>query len=176
MNARTQRQHKPNKHGLKGWLLLGLVTLLPACSSPRTAVDLAPVGPAPLDQALQPNQGGLVVYSAYNLYGDPRYVMHHSDYSIASDDGKMVRQMANHIDRFDEGPRRIALAAGKYTVTARSAHYGKVNVPVVIQPERTTCVYLDGYPHPEAPSAAQSNVVRLPDGEIAGWSVLSTTK
>jgi hypothetical protein len=55
-------------------------------------------------------------------------------------------------------------------VRARSAHFGRVNVPVLIKERQTTFVYLDGLSHPEAASARQSNAVKLPDGEIVGWS------
>src|SRR5690242_5236598 len=160
-----------NTKRLVGWLSLGWMTLLPACSFHGTEVALAPVGPAPLEQPAGPNDGGLVVYSALNLYGDPRNIIHHSDYTVASADGKTARDVANHIDRFDKGPQRIVLPAGKYVVTARSAHNGRVKVPVIVEPKQTTFVYLDGYPHPGAPSAAQGDAVKLPNGEIAGWSV-----
>jgi hypothetical protein len=55
-------------------------------------------------------------------------------------------------------------------VRARSTHFGRINVPVVIHPHQTTFVYLDGASHAEAPSAQEKDVVRLPDGEVVGWS------
>jgi hypothetical protein len=80
------------------------------------------------------------------------------------------KEIINHVDRFDEGPIRLPLAPGSYYVRARSAHFGRVNVPVVIEARQTTYVYLDGSQHPEAPSPHQSSAVKLPDGEIVGWS------
>jgi hypothetical protein len=82
----------------------------------------------------------------------------------------MSKVIINHADRFDEGPIRLALPPGSYHVSARSAHFGRVNVPVIIKERQTTLVYLDGSSHPEAPSLQQTSTVRLPDGEIVGWS------
>jgi hypothetical protein len=122
------------------------------------------------------HEGTLLVYSAWELFGDPDSVNQHSSYVVASDDGKLVKQVQNHIDRFDEGPQPIAVSPGSYTVTAQAAHIGKVNVPVVVKERQTTFIFLDGYTHPEAPSPLQTNVVKLPNGEIAGWSVNAMAK
>jgi hypothetical protein len=74
------------------------------------------------------------------------------------------------VDRFDEGPIRLPLPPGSYHVTARSAHSGKVIIPVVIKERQTTFVYLDGSSHSGAPSASEVSAVKLPNGEIVGWS------
>src|SRR5262249_33183964 len=109
------------------------------------------------------------------LFGDPRTVGPYSAYAVGSDDGKTRLQIKNHLDRFDEGPQPVSLSPGKYMVTASSAKRGKVNVPVVIEEHRTTYVYLDGYPHPDAPASSQTNVVRFSDGQVVGWSAGSVS-
>ena len=86
----------------------------------------------------------------------------------------MSREVINHVDRFDEGPIQLPLSPGAYHVSARSAHYGRVSVPVVIEPRRTTIVYLDGRAHPEETAAEKASAVRLPNGEIVGWSSTQT--
>jgi hypothetical protein len=43
-------------------------------------------------------------------------------------------------------------------------------VPVVIKRGRTTVVYLESNIQPRVPKSAGTNVVRLPDGTIAGWA------
>jgi hypothetical protein len=147
-----------------------LLCLLPACSFHPNQAVLQPVGPPPQANLNPEHEGYLVVYSAWSNFVDQGSIGHHSRYTIASDDGKVSREIINHTDRFDEGPVRLALAPGSYRVRARSAHFGRVNVPVLIKERETTFVYLDGSSHPEAPSARQSNAVKLPDGEIVGWS------
>ena len=121
-------------------------------------------------------EGTLVVYSAWNLSGDPRYVLQRSSYVVATSDGKPAQEVQNHLDRFDEGPQPVSLSPGAYTVTAQSAHFGKVNVPVVIKENQTTFVYLDGYPHPETTSTLQTNLVMLPNGQVVGWSLGAAAK
>jgi hypothetical protein len=131
---------------------------------------LQPVGPAP---RANPNPGRercLVVYSAWSNFVDQGSTDHHSRYTISADDGAMSKEIINHLDRFDEGPIRLPLPAGAYHVRVRSAHFGRVNVPVVIKERQITFVYLDGSFHPEAPSARESSSVKLPDGEIVGCS------
>jgi hypothetical protein len=160
---------------LHAWIWLSMVTLVPACSFHQTPVALQPVGPAPMEESSPSLEGTLVVYSDLELFSDPPpYFNQHSSYTIASDDGKLVKHVPNHLAGFDEGPQPIALAPGSYTVTARSANFGRIEVPVVIKGRHTTFVYLDGQPHLNAPSTLQSNVVKLPDGQIVGWTANAT--
>lgn len=151
--------------------------LLTACSSAPKPVVLQPIGPAPQAVANRQTDGFLMVYSAWSNFVDPGSTGHHSRYWVTSDDGKIYKEVINHIDRFDEGPLRLALAPGSYHVRARSAHFGRVNLTVIIERQQTTFVYLDGAFHPEAPSADQRAAVTLPDGKIVGWSAtVATTK
>src|SRR5579859_1966302 len=126
--------------------LAGAIALLlvPGCSLHQNQAVLQPVGPAPAGRASQEADGYLVVYSAWSNFVDQGSTAHHSRYIVMADDGKMTREIINHADRFDEGPMRLPLQPGQYHVKARSAHFGRVTVPVIIKARQTTLVYLDG--------------------------------
>jgi hypothetical protein len=117
----------------------------------------------------------LVVYSTWSSFVDPGSVGHHSRYTIKAENGNMPKEVINHADRFDEGPIRLPLTPGSYQVTARSAHAGRVVVPVVIKERETTFVYLDGTSHRQVSPDRQLNAVKLPDGEIVGWAANTGT-
>ena len=88
--------------------------------------------------------GYLVVYSATDEVSDGDSAFNpHSSYVIYTSDGKFFRNVENHISRTDELPELVKLAAGSYTLEARSANDGYVRVPVVIKPGRQTIVDLD---------------------------------
>ena len=149
--------------------------VLTACSFHSKPPLIQSIGPAPRANTNPGPDGCLVVYSAWSNFVDPGSSGHHSRFTISADDGAMSKEIINHLDRFDEGPVRLALPAGGYHVRARSAHFGRVNVPVLIKERQITFVWLDGSFHPEAPSARESNAVKLPDGEIVGWSATVAT-
>jgi len=149
---------------------VGLVILATGCSSPPKASVVEAIGPAPSSMGAAESSGYLVVYSAWSNFVDQGSTGHHSRYILSSDNGKTSREVINHVDRFDEGPIRLPLAPGAYHVRARSAHFGRVNVPVVIQSRQTTVVYLDGRSHPQVPESEQAAAVKLPDGEVVGWA------
>jgi hypothetical protein len=88
--------------------------------------------------------GYLVVYSATDEVSDGDSAFNpHSSYVIYTIDGKVLRNVENHISRTDELPELVKLAAGSYTLEARSANHGYVRVPVVIKPGRQTILDLD---------------------------------
>ena len=147
-----------------------LLLMANGCSTPPAAAIVDRVGPAPQTSSSPDHSGYLVVYSAWSNFVDPGSTAHHSRFIVKADDGSVSREVINHADRFDEGPIQLPLAPGPYHVSARSAHFGRVNVPVVIEPWRTTIVYLDGRTHPEEKAAEKASAVRLPNGEIVGWS------
>ena len=153
-----------------------MLLLLPACSSPQKHAIVQPVGPAPQINARAENAGYLVVYSAWSHFVDQGSTGHHSRYTVSSDAPATSKVIINHADRFDEGPVRLPLSPGSYHVSARSTHFGRVNVPVIIQEGQTTLVYLDGSSHAEAPATPQTSTVRLPNGEIVGWSATVANK
>ena len=152
--------------------LIVSVTFISGCSFHSKPTVLEPVAPAPpglTENSKASNEGYLVVYSAWSSFVDPGSVGHHSRYTISADDGTLTREIINHADRFDEGPIRLPLGPGSYHVTARSAHAGRVVVPVVIKKRETTSVYLDGS-SPRGRSNQELHAVKLPNGEIVGWS------
>lgn len=152
--------------------LTGAAAMMPGCASNPTPVAVQAVGPAPREEANSSQDGYLVVYSAWGLVNEDKApVDHHSRYTITSDDGKINRVIINHVDRFDEGPIRVSLAAGSYKVSALSAHSGRVIVPVIVAPQQTTYVYLDGQTRPKLESGQQADLVKLPDGQVVGWAV-----
>ena len=149
---------------------VGILLIATSCSTPPKQAIVEPIGPVPQVSGATDNSGYLVVYSAWSNFVDQGSTGHHSRYTITADNGSISREIINHIDRFDEGPIQLPLTPGSYHVKARSAHFGRVNVPVVIQPHQTTVVYLDGRRHPEASASQPTSAVKLPDGEIIGWA------
>jgi len=147
-----------------------VLILMPACALQSHQALVQPVGPAPQRRADAATDGYLVVYSAWSNFVDQGSTGHHSRYTINSQDGKLLREVINHVDRFDEGPIQLPLAPGSYQIRARSAHFGRVTIPVIIQPRQTTFVYLDGSSHRNFPSDEKNDAVRMPNGEIVGWS------
>lgn len=150
-------------------VLAALFFAFSGCSWQPKQAMIQPVGPAPSGKDNATHFGYLVVYSAWSSFVDQGSTGHHSRYTLTSDNAAISKEVINHVDRFDEGPIRLPLHPGSYRVRARSAHFGRVNVPVIIQDGQTTFVYLDGAAHPQTPSE-QSSAVRLPNGEIVGWS------
>jgi hypothetical protein len=112
-----------------------------------------------------------VVYSAWSCF-DNYLTSEHSGYNIYLNDGKFLKYVPNAIegDYTKEPPMRVHLPAGSYMIKAEWGIYGWVFVPVVIQCDQTTFVYLDGERHPIDSLASANNVVKLPDGEIVGWA------
>jgi len=108
-------------------------------------------------KAEQLSQGSLVVYSATDAFEDgdvPYYA--HSSYTIYTADGKLFKNVENHISRSDEIPAVVILPVGSYLIEARSERDGYVRVRVVIKAGRQTIVDLDSTGK-ESPSAIASN-------------------
>ena len=88
--------------------------------------------------------GYLLVYSATDEFSDGDLIFNaHSSYSIHTTDGKLFKNVENHISRSDEIPELVTLPSGSYTVEARSGNNGYVRVPVQIKSGRQTIVDLD---------------------------------
>ncbi len=97
-----------------------------------------------LDHGIGSAQGYLLVYSATDPFNDGDLVFNaHSSYSVYTPDGKLFKNVENHISRSDEIPERVSLPAGSYIVEARSANNGYVRVRVVIKPSRLALLDLD---------------------------------
>jgi hypothetical protein len=94
--------------------------------------------------ATELSQGSLEVYSATDEFndGDSLYYAH-SSYAIYGLNGKLVKNVENHISRSDENPETVSLPVGSYTVVARSEKDGYVRIPVMIKNGRRTILALD---------------------------------
>jgi hypothetical protein len=82
-----------------------------------------------------------MVYSATDQYNDgdtPYYA--HSSYSIYTKDGKLFKNVENHISPSDEVPSLVTLPTGFYTIEARSENHGYVWMSIVITAGRRTIV------------------------------------
>jgi hypothetical protein len=92
----------------------------------------------------QLSQGSLVVYSATDAFEDggvPYYA--HSSYAIYTTNGKLLKNVENHISNSDEIPEVVTLPVGLYVIEARSERDGYVRVSVVIKAGQQTIVDLD---------------------------------
>src|SRR6266571_5240035 len=113
-------------NGMNQWFrLCGFALLVNGCAVEH-ALQVA--GPHRTDG---PALGSLVVYSAPDGLdtGDPDHEKHTS-YTILSETGT------------------VALPVGTYAVKARATTYGVIRVPVQIQRNQTTVLYLDGSTKP----------------------------
>jgi hypothetical protein len=94
--------------------------------------------------AEQLSQGSLVVYSATDAFDDgdvPYYA--HSSYAIYTTNGKLFKNVENHISSSDEIPEVVTLPAGSYVIEARSERKGYVRVRLVIKAGRQTILDLE---------------------------------
>jgi hypothetical protein len=95
-------------------------------------------------KAGQLSQGSLVVYSATDAFDDgdmPYYA--HSSYAIYTTNGKLFKNVENHISSSDEIPEIVTLPVGSYVIEARSERESYVRVRVVIKAGRQTILDLD---------------------------------
>ena len=152
-------------------IVVGLLPLMTSCASSGGPLALGPVGPETSKYIETPSTGYLKVYSATEDHnnGDTHYFPHTS-YSVYSEDGKIVKKVANAISIHDEDPALAEVPAGTYTVLAESEYYGMVKVKVVIEPGKLTTVNLEyNKPSPRDASKSNNDLVRLPNGSIVGW-------
>ena len=117
----------------------------------KTALDKGNAKVEPL------SQGSLVVYSATDAFEDgdvPYYA--HSSYAIYTTDGKLFKNVENHISSNDEIPEVVTLPVGSYVIEARSEKDGYVRVRIVIKTGRQTILDLDSRDK-ESPSGIARN-------------------
>jgi hypothetical protein len=101
-----------------------------------------------MTKSVQPQAGelshsALEVYSATDEFNDGGTLYSaHGAYAIYTLDGKLFKNVENHISRSDELPETVSLPVGSYTVMARSERDGYVTVPVMIRNGRRTIVDL----------------------------------
>ena len=101
------------------------------------AEDNDPLFPGPvrpsLDYQRPLSAGYLEVYSATDRVDDGGVsYFPHSSYRIYSIDGKLVKQVENHLASSDESPELVTLSPGRYIVEARSETEGTVRVHVAV--------------------------------------------
>jgi len=154
---------------------VAIAILLPGCAS--VPVPLAPVGPNPVFQATTASTGQLQVFSALEEHteGSDSDWYQHTDYSIWSKQGTLVKRVDNTIGHYAQEPRLMPLPVGSYLVRARAKDYLLVEVPVVIQGGETTRVYLDdSWVLPERLPKAE--ITYTPDGFPVGWRKQQTSE
>jgi hypothetical protein len=89
-------------------------------------------------------QGYLLVYSATDPVDDGDLVFNvHSSYSVYTPDGKLFKNVENHISRSDEIPELVSLPVGSYIIRARSANDGYIGLGVTIKAGQRTTLALD---------------------------------
>jgi hypothetical protein len=117
--------------------------------------------------------GELTVYSeTYSPTLEQSEYPTHTNYTIATVDDHVIEHVTNATGTFNSRPARVSLPAGEYHVRAQYNGGRFVTVPVVIEPDKITVVDLDG----EALSQGRAvgrEMVRLPDGQVVGWSATS---
>jgi len=157
-------------------MFITAAALLSGCVTGRNSLVLDAVGPAwsqPAEASPVLTNGTLVVYSAYRISADfdesdprrPEY----SDYKIFTTDGKLLRKVHNKSGTILQDVVKVELSPGKYNVVARANGYGYVTVPVMIAPQQSTILHLEGDSWSDQSVFNQTNAVRLPDGLIVGW-------
>jgi hypothetical protein len=92
----------------------------------------------------------------------------HTSYSVYSMEGKRLWGVINHVGPDDDRPMTIQIPPGYYFVYAGSERFGQVKVPVFVVASKTTAVYLEGAGMPHVEGLPESELVRLPDGRVAG--------
>ena len=132
-------------------IALAIVLLVLFCGSLTTtqaggmdSLFIRLVHPGTRDDGTGRAEGYLLVYSATDEFNDGDSIHNvHSSYQIYTPDGKLFKNVENHMSRSDEIPELVTLPPGSYTVEARSGNNGYVRVPVQIKPGRQTIVDLD---------------------------------
>jgi hypothetical protein len=106
--------------------------------------------------------------------GDDPIWYQHSPYRIYDREGKPIKYVGNTVGRWDETPETVTLSPGLYTIKARAEGYRLAEVPVTIEPGRTTSVHLEsGWNPTEARPGVE--ITRASAGYAVGWRAASST-
>jgi hypothetical protein len=168
------------------------VACLVGCASTQHIAVSEAVGPAPTEIAETSGKSVLQVYSARvkapidpnreeflwnNDFGknDFLYEPAHTDYTICTEDGKVLQRVRNARGPQDAEPTAVPLPPGRYLVKAEARDFGLVTIPVVIEPGKPTVVNLQRYRKPVSESAAKTDLVWLGDRRIVGWRAKSSS-
>lgn len=165
---------------------------LVGCASPSPLAVSQAGGPAPTKHGQATGNSSLQVYSARvripvdlnedeflsnNDFGrnDFLYETAHTDYTVYSQDGKVLKEVRNAWGPKDPEPAVVPLAPGTYKIKAKARGFGLVTIPVVIEPGKLTTVNLQRDRQPVANSAAKADLVWLGNSRIVGWKAKETT-
>ena len=154
--------------------LIGAIPLLASCASHPVA--LAPVGPGPsAGGSTAGGSGRLEVFSGLAEESDNQNQgskdpvwYQHTDYTVYDARGKLVEHVDNTVGHYAKAPRLVSLHTGNYRVKARASEGQLVEVPVVIERDRTTLVHLDEQ-WTLPPDTPKTEIVCAPDGYPVGW-------
>lgn len=121
----------------------------------------------------------IVVYSAFEVgplsatdaeFDRPR----HTDYEVLSSTGSLATRVKNRVAPSNSEPARVMLEPGQYRVVAVANRFGYVDIPVTLAPATLLVIRLDGEPPPVAHNSPHAyDLVRIPNGKIAGWSMVT---
>src|ERR1051326_33171 len=93
-------------------VILTACMLLSGCASAERRMVLDPVGPLPSRPATGSGNGSLLVFSAFSVEMPsnkrPDH-LHHTDYKIFTQDGRLFQAVHNDYDNSWEGPRKVEL-------------------------------------------------------------------
>lgn len=151
--------------------LLCALAFASGCATKRPQLVLDPIGPISGGRLdfVGLSKGFLQVYSrSYPVDSGGIIYQPHTSYSVYSIEGKRLWGVINHVGEDDNRPMTIEIPPGFYFVYAISDRFGQVKVPVFIVASKTTVVYLEGAGMPHTGGIPESQLVRLPDGRIAG--------
>ena len=124
-------------------LVLGCGSLTTARAGDNTALRIGLVRFGGMEHRTGSAEGYLLVYSATDEFNDGDLIFNaHSSYSIHTTDGKLFKNVENHMSRSDEIAEVVTLPVGSYLIEARSERDGYVGVSVVIKAGQRTIVDL----------------------------------
>lgn len=141
------------------------------CASAPPRLVLDPIGPVAGGRPdfLGLASGYLKVFTATRPVDSGGIIYQpHTSYSVYSPDGKRLKGVVNHVGDDDNNPMTVPIPPGSYFIYAQSDRFGQVKVPVLVVGNKTTIVYLEGAGMPHTEELAESQLVRLPDGRVAG--------
>lgn len=176
---------------MKSILLISLtiaLTCVLGCTSPQKITSLRSVGPGPSAQAKPQNHGTLQVHSARqqaqldvhlevyfsgaSFLNEKKCLPAHTDYTVYTQNGQVLEHVRNARHYQDDHPAEVTLAPGRYVIEADTQGFDAViypiSIPVVIEAGKTTTVHLEGDWRPTG-RYSMTEVVKLPNGQIAGW-------
>jgi len=150
--------------------VLTVVCAFAGCAETRPMVITEAIGPNPTIERARGTEGQLVVYTAFDGFdtSDPDHAKH-TPFTIFTRTGKLLMTVRNRTGSFYQDPMPVALPPGNYRIEGQAANLGRVAIPVIIEANRTTLVFLDGTKRPTRSRASDPDLVSLPDGRPIGW-------